>query len=76
MWTDVGTVLFSAIIPVPNIVTLHIKESSISEWMNSLLEGSVELILTKIPNSANLVIKLTLTLEYRNDLIEVRNGES
>lgn len=44
--------------------------------MNSLLEGSVELILTKIPNSANLMIKLTLTLEYRNDLIEVRNGES
>lgn len=28
MWTDVGNVLFSAVIPVPNIVTLRIKEPS------------------------------------------------
>lgn len=40
--------------------------------MNSLLEGTIEFILTKILNSASLMIKLTLTLEHRDDLIEVR----
>lgn len=47
--------------------------------MNSLLEGTVELVLSKISNSTNLMINLTLTLECKDDVIEmvmkVRNGE-
>lgn len=75
MRTDVQTLLFSAIIWGLNTVTLHIKEHTklVNEWI--LLEGTIKLILTKTPNSANLMIKLTVTLE-KDDLIEVRNGEN
>lgn len=75
MRTDDQTLLFSAIIWGLNTVTLHIKEhtKSVNEWI--LLEGTIKLILTKTPNSANLMIKLTVTLE-KDDLIKVRNREN